>query len=132
MRNRLAILTAAVVLPLTGATSLAVAGQAGAAPPPGNVTLFGTVDDCDDNSSPTQVTIKATTSAGVIETKTDNSLAGTNNSYSVTFKKIPKTGATGKATVTCESDDTYKPKQFTIKGAPTSDPVKQKQNFEPQ
>ena len=132
MRNRLAILTVAAVLPLTGAASLAVAGQAGAAPPPGPVTLSGTVDDCDDGSSPTEVKIKATTSAGVIETKTDNSLAGTSNSYSVVFKKIPKTGATGKATVTCESDDTYKAKDFKIKGAPSEDPVKQKQNFEPQ
>ncbi|MET7474299.1 hypothetical protein ABZT17_08050 [Streptomyces sp. NPDC005648] len=132
MRNRLAILTVAAVLPLVGTSSLAVAAQAGAADTLGQVTLSGTVDDCDNGSSPTVVKIKAVTSAGAIETKTDNSLAGSSNSYSVVFKKIPKTGATGKATVTCEDDTTYKPAQFTINGAPTTAAVKQKQNLEPQ
>lgn len=61
----------------------------------------------------------------------DNSLAGNGNSYSVTFKKIPTTGSTGRPTVTCENDKTYEPDPFTINGAPTSAPVKQKQNLKP-
>ncbi|MFI7500163.1 hypothetical protein ACIBVL_17010 [Streptomyces sp. NPDC049687] len=127
MRNRLAILTVAALLPLTGAAaSLAVAGQAQAVTL-GKVTVFGTVDDCDDDSSPDTVKIKAGS-----ETKTDNSLAGNSNSYSVTFKKIGTNATvTAKATVTCESGATYK-QSFDVKGSPNTDTVKRKQNLEPQ
>ncbi|MDX3453944.1 hypothetical protein PV396_18660 [Streptomyces sp. ME02-8801-2C] len=128
MRNRLAILTVATLLPLTAGASLAAASQADALAPIGKVTLTGTVEDCDSDSSPTDVKIKAGT-----ETKVDNSLAGNSNSYSVTFKKIPTGGtATGKATVTCEDETTYKAANFTIKGSPNTSTVKQKQNLEPQ
>ncbi|MDR6980906.1 hypothetical protein J2X68_007648 [Streptomyces sp. 3330] len=126
MPHRLAILTVAALLPVSGvAASVAVAGQAQAVTI-GKVTLTGTVEDCDDESSPDTVTIKAGT-----ETKTDNSLAGNSNSYSVTFKKIAKNATvTAKATVTCESEDTYK-QSFSLKGSPNTDPVKRKQNLEP-
>ncbi|MFJ9024521.1 hypothetical protein ACIRPU_31795 [Streptomyces sp. NPDC102259] len=126
MRNRLAILTVAALLPLSGvAASVAVAGQAQAVTI-GPVTVTGTVEDCNDGSSPDSVTIKAGT-----ESKTDNSLAGNSNSYSVTFKKIAKNATvTAKATVTCESEETYK-QNFPLKGSPSTDPVKRKQNLEP-
>ncbi|MEU5282231.1 hypothetical protein [Streptomyces asoensis] len=126
MRNRLAILTVAVLLPVSGvAASVAVASQAQAATLV-KVTVTGTVDDCDDESSPDTVKIKAGT-----ETKTDNSLAGNSNTYSVVFKKIAKNATvSAKATVTCEGGDTYK-QTFNLKGSTTADPVTRKQNLEP-
>ncbi|WP_314223494.1 hypothetical protein [Streptomyces zaehneri] len=107
------------------AASVAIAGQAQAVTI-GKVTLTGTVDDCLDDSSPDSVTVKAGA-----EAKTDNSLAGNSNSYSVTFKKIAKNATvTAKATVTCEGGDTYK-QSFSLKGSPSTDPVTRKQNLEP-
>ena len=128
MRNRLAILTVAMLLPLTGGAAIAAASQAEAHVTIGKVTVSGTVDDCDSGASPDSVKIKAGT-----ETKTDNSLAGNSNSYAVTFNKVPTGGSvTGKPTVTCEDETKYKSDPFTIKGSPNSSPVKQKENLEPQ
>ncbi|MFD9002385.1 hypothetical protein ACFV0T_15640 [Streptomyces sp. NPDC059582] len=126
MRNRLAILTVAALLPLTGgAATFVTAGQAQAVTI-GKVTLTGTVQDCDDETSPDTVKIKAGT-----ETMADNSLAGNSNSYSVTFKKIAKNATvTAKATVTCEGEDSYK-QSFQLKGSTSTDPVKRRQNLEP-
>ncbi|WP_405770841.1 hypothetical protein [Streptomyces sp. NBC_01538] len=128
MLNRLAILTIAALLPLTGGASIAAASQAEAHAPLGQVTVSGTVADCESGSSPSEVTITAGS-----ETKVDNSLSGNSNSYAVTFKKIPKSGTvTGKPTVTCEDDSQYASKDITIKGAPSSDPIKlKKQNLAP-
>ena len=127
MRNRLAILIVATLLPLTGGASIAAASQAEAPAPIGKVTVFGTVDDCDSGASPDSVKIKAGP-----ETKVDNSLAGNSNSYSVTFKKIPTGGtATGKPTVTCEDGTKYKSENFTIIGSKDSSTVKQRENLEP-
>lgn len=128
MRNRLAILAVAALLPLTAGASIAAASQAGAHAPIGKVTVSGTVEDCENDSSPSSVKIKAGS-----ESKVDNSLSGNSNSYSVVFKKIPTGGsAQGKPTVTCEDDTTYKSATFTIKGSPDANSVKQKQNLEPQ
>jgi uncharacterized membrane protein len=127
MRNRLAILAVATLLPLTGGVSIAAASQT-EAHAIGKVTVYGTVEDCDSDASPDSVKIKAGT-----ETKVDNSLSGNSNSYSVTFKKIPTGGSvTGKPTVTCDDETKYKSDPFTIKGSPNSSPVKQKENLEPQ
>ncbi|MEW2114926.1 hypothetical protein AB0945_06995 [Streptomyces sp. NPDC005474] len=128
MRNRLAILTVATLLPLTGGVSIAAASQTAAHATIGPVTVSGTVDDCDSGASPDSVKIKAGP-----ETKVDNSLAGNSNSYSVTFKKVPTGGSvTGKPTVTCDDETKYKSDPFTIKGSTNSSPVKQKENLEPQ
>ena len=70
MRNRLAILTFAAVVPLTGAASLAVAGQAAADPNKSTVTLAGSVDDCPNGTTATKVSIKAGNKTGRTRSRT--------------------------------------------------------------
>ncbi|MGW1604814.1 hypothetical protein [Streptomyces eurythermus] len=102
MRNRLAILATAAVLPLTGVASLAAAGSAAADPNNKTVTVTGRVADCENDASPVSVTI--TTSK---ESQTDDSgTVASNNRYSVTFKNVAKKGRDAVATVTCK-DDSY-------------------------
>lgn len=109
MRNRVTILAITVLLPLTGAATLAAAGQAGADPQSPTVTVSGSVDDCDNGESPTKVTI--TTSK---ESKTDKrTTVAKNNEYSVTFKNISTKGRAATATVTCKGDSYTD--DFTIK-----------------
>ncbi|WP_406007426.1 hypothetical protein OG440_15615 [Streptomyces sp. NBC_00637] len=125
MRNRLAIFTVAALLPLTGGASLAIAGQAVAAPPPPVVTVTGTVDDCDDDASPEEVTIATSK-----ESKTDDTGVKSSNKYSVNFKNIPKKGRSATATVTCVGGSTYT-QDFKINGAQGTTPVTQKVHLEP-
>jgi hypothetical protein len=125
MRNRLAILTIAAVLPLTGGASLALASQAGAATPP-PVTITGTVDDCVDGSSPVKVSVA--TNHG---TQVDKKGVKASNEYSVTFKNIPKKGRDATATVTCVSKATYT-QGFHINGAPAAAAVEQEVDLEPE
>lgn len=109
MRNRLAILTVAAVLPFTAAASLAAASQAGADPNSPKVTVTGSVDDCKDGSSPIRVTIQSAQ-----EKRTDKSPdVEDNGEYSVALKKVPTKSQKATATVTCETDS-YAQK-FTLK-----------------
>ncbi|MEU2435842.1 hypothetical protein ACFY9A_12710 [Streptomyces rubradiris] len=115
MRNRLAILATAAVLPLTGVTSLAAAGPAAADPNKATVTVTGRVADCENDASPVSVTI--TTSK---EAQTDDSGTVTsNNRYSVTFKNIARKGRDAVATVTCK-DDSYTDNFRIMRPADTS------------
>ncbi|MDQ0582679.1 hypothetical protein [Streptomyces rishiriensis] len=125
MRNRLAVLTIAALLPLTGGASLAIAGQASAAPPPPAVTVTGTVDDCEDDSSPEEVSIATSK-----ETKVDDTGVKSSNKYSVKFKNIPKKGRDATATVTCVGGSKYT-QEFRVNGAQGTEPVTQKVHLEP-
>ncbi|MFJ7043703.1 hypothetical protein CTU88_41220 [Streptomyces sp. JV178] len=110
MRNRIAVLAVAAVLPLTAAASLATATQAGADPKSPKVTVKGSVDDCSDGTSAVKVTIKT-----VQESRTDKSPdVEDNGEYSIALKKVPAKGQKAKATVTCEEGATYKD-TFTLK-----------------
>ncbi|GGW24243.1 hypothetical protein [Streptomyces alanosinicus] len=103
MRNRVAILVVAAVLPLTGAVSLATAGTAGANPNSKTVTVTGSVEDCESGGSPKQVTIGTSK-----ESHTDDSPNVKNQSkYSVTFHNITKKGRDATVLVTCQDGDTY-------------------------
>ncbi|EKX66075.1 hypothetical protein Sipo8835_31965 [Streptomyces ipomoeae] len=125
MRNRVAILAVAAILPLAGAAGLATS-QATAAQTRPPVTVTGTVDDCENGTSPIKVSIKTSQ-----ETKVDSSGVKNSNEYSVTFKKIPAKGRQATATVTCEQNkDSYK-QTFRIDGAPGNQPVTQEENLEP-
>ncbi|MFD7939815.1 hypothetical protein ACFV4T_35760 [Streptomyces sp. NPDC059755] len=102
MGNRLAIIAAAAVLPLTAAASLAAATQAGADPTNPRVVVAGTVGDCDNDNPPTEVQFTVGK-----EAPSDDSPGVENDGvYKVIFKNIPKKGVKGQAVVTCE-DDTY-------------------------
>jgi hypothetical protein len=117
MRNRVAILAITVLLPLTGAATLAAAGQAGADPNNPKVTVAGSVDDCENGESPTKVVVTTSKESQTDKRKT----VAQNNDYSVTFKNISTKGRAATATVTCKGDS-YED-NFTIKrpaGASTS------------
>ncbi|WP_031486737.1 hypothetical protein [Streptomyces bicolor] len=121
MRNRVAILTVAAVLPLTVVGSLAAANQAGADPNSPKVTVTGSVDDCEDGTSPVRVTIKTAQ-----ETRTDKSTDVVDTGeYTITLKNVPKKSQKPTATVTCEEGATYK-QTFSLKrpaGTATTLPV---------
>ncbi|MEV5899935.1 hypothetical protein [Streptomyces sp. NPDC052127] len=125
MRNRLAIITVATLLPLGGGASLAMASQAAPAPL-APVTITGTVDECVSGSSPVKVTV-ATAHGSQADTKGVKS----SNEYSVTFKNIPKKGRNATATVTC-ADKTKYTQGFRIDGGPDANPVTQEVNLEPE
>lgn len=108
MRNRVAILTIAAVLPLTATASLAAASQAVADPRSGEVVVTGVVDDCENGDAPLRVQITAGQ-----ETSTDENRGVRTNAYSATFQNVPKDGVAARATVTCE-DDSYE-ERFKIK-----------------
>ncbi|QJT03326.1 hypothetical protein G9272_26105 [Streptomyces asoensis] len=113
MRNRLAIIAAAAVLPMTAAISLAAATQAGADPNSKTVVVTGAVEDCPNGTPPNKVTITTTKSKEVRTDKTDVDDTG---EYSVKFTKIAKAGDNGTAKVTCTGDsytDTFKIKRPT-------------------
>ncbi|MFI5678105.1 hypothetical protein [Streptomyces cellulosae] len=125
MRNRVAILAVASVLPLTAVASLAAASQAAADPQSGEVVVTGTVGDCNSGESPQSVAI---TAGG--ETVTDKN-PGVQNAgvYSATFQKIPGKGIAAVATVTCADNDTYTVK-FNIKRPATAGDLVQKKNLQ--
>jgi hypothetical protein len=115
MRNRLAILATAAVLPLTGVASLAAAGPAAADPNKATVTVTGRVADCENDTSPVSVTITTSKESQTDEGKT----VARNNRYSVTFKNIARKGRDAEATVTCK-DDSYKDNFKIMRPADTS------------
>lgn len=109
MRNRVATLAVAAVLPLTAVASLAAASQAGADPNSKRVVVTGSVDDCPDGSGAVSVSI--TTNR---ETRTDR---GTDvedaGKYSITLKNVPVKSQKATATVICETDSYKVP--FTLR-----------------
>lgn len=112
MRKRV-ILALAAVLPLTGVATLAGASQAAADPTKPRVVVQGTVEDCEDDTAPVKVTIKAKNN----ETGFDDSpRVEDDGKYKITFKNIPKKGVKATATVECEVDS-YE-RDFTIKRPP--------------
>ncbi len=125
MRNRVAILAVASVLPLTAVASLAAASQAAADPQSGEVVVTGSVGECNSGESPQSVAIKAGQ-----ETITDKNPGVQNaGAYSVTFQKIPGKGAPAVATVTCADNDTYTV-NFTVKRPATADDLVQRKNLQ--
>ncbi|WP_327429083.1 MULTISPECIES: hypothetical protein [unclassified Streptomyces] len=103
MRNRIAILAVAAVLPLTAAVSLAAAGPAGADPNSKTVKVTGSVEDCESGSSATQVAISTSK-----ESFNDNSPNVINNAtYSVTFHNISKNGRAATVVVKCQDGTSY-------------------------
>ncbi|GGS44465.1 hypothetical protein [Streptomyces cinerochromogenes] len=103
MRNRVAILALAAVLPLTGAATVTAASQAVADPGSPNVTVKGDVDDCSNGSSPTVVSIKSAQ-----EARKDKSPSVTDaGEFKVTFKKVPTKAQMATATVTCDDGRAY-------------------------
>ncbi|MFF1439508.1 hypothetical protein [Streptomyces sp. NPDC058295] len=118
MRNRLAIIAAAAVLPMTAAISLATATQAGADPKSPRVVVAGTVEDCDNDNPPTEVQF----TVGKEAPSDDSPRVEDDGLYKVTFKNIPKKGVKGQAVVTCE-DDTYTQK-VTIKRPANKKPLR--------
>ena len=109
MHNRVAILTLAAMLPLTGAAALAAASQAAADPASSKVTVRGSVDDCKDGGSAMAVSIKSAQ-----EVRKDK---GTNvadaGEYKVTFKRVPTSPEKVTATVSCDDNTTYT-QSFTL------------------
>ncbi|MFI5689593.1 hypothetical protein [Streptomyces sp. NPDC051636] len=125
MRNRVAILAVSAVFPLTGLASLAAAGPAGADPNSKTVTVQGSVDDCEDGTSPATVSI--TTGQ---ETRRDSGPdVGDSGAYKVTFKNVSKKGVKATATVTCEEGAKYRD-TFTLK-RPLGTSTTQTVNLEP-
>jgi hypothetical protein len=112
MRKRV-ILALAAVLPLTGVATLAGASQAAADPTKSRVVVQGTVEDCEDDTAPLQVTIETKKNeVGVDSTPRVED----DGKYKVTFKNIPKNGVKATATVECE-EDSYST-SLTIKRPP--------------
>ncbi|MFG3034288.1 hypothetical protein ACGFZJ_38030 [Streptomyces sp. NPDC048253] len=110
MRNRLAIISAAVVLPLTAVASLAAATQAGADPKSGTVVVTGQVEDCPNGASPNKVTISTDQ-----ESRVDNKDVDTTGQFAIKFTNIAKTGSqTKKVTVNCGSATSYTADNFKI------------------
>lgn len=118
MRNRLAVIAVAAVLPLTAAASLAAATQAGADPKSPRVVVAGTVADCDNDNPPTEVQF----TVGKESPSDDSPRVEDDGVYKVTFKKIPSKGVKGTAVVTCE-DDSYTQK-VTIKRPANKKPLR--------
>lgn len=113
MRKRV-IVALAAVLPLTGVATIAGASQAGADPTKPRVVVTGTVQDCEDDTAPLQVTITAKNGETGVDAQPRVEDDGI---YKITFKKIPA-GAGTKATakVECEEDSYSTP--LTIKRPP--------------
>ncbi|RVU22353.1 hypothetical protein EOT10_23270 [Streptomyces antnestii] len=115
MRNRIAILCATAILPLTAVASFAAANQAAADPASGEVVVTGSVDDCGTGSAPRSVQISTN-----LETQTDGNKGVVRaGAYSVTFQNIPRhKHVRATALVTCR-DDSYTD-HLTIQRPPTS------------
>ncbi|MEV5901330.1 hypothetical protein OG613_26190 [Streptomyces sp. NBC_00015] len=125
MRNRLAILAAAAVLPLTAAVSLAAATQAGANPNSPVVTVTGSVEDCPNGTTPNKVTI--TTNA---ESRTDKTDVDDTGEYSIKFTKITKAGNSASVTVNCGTASSYKGDSFKIKRPADANSTTQEHDIE--
>ncbi|BBC35691.1 hypothetical protein SGFS_069850 [Streptomyces graminofaciens] len=112
MRKRV-ILALAAVLPLTGAAAVTGATQAAADPTKSRVVVQGTVEDCEDDTPPLQVTIETKNNEKVVDS---SPRVEDDSKYKVTLKTVPKNGVKATATVECEEDE-YK-KSFTVKRPP--------------
>ncbi|MER5200656.1 hypothetical protein ACWGA9_13365 [Streptomyces sp. NPDC054950] len=124
MRNRIAVLAAMMVLPLTGVATLATAGSAGADPQSGKVQVTGNVGDCKNGNSPIRVSI----TAGQEKKSDKRATVEDSNEYAVNFQKIKASGQAAVATVTCVgSEYTHK---FTINRPPTASTI-QEEDLEP-
>ncbi|MFF2503445.1 hypothetical protein ACFVTY_08725 [Streptomyces sp. NPDC058067] len=125
MRNRIAILSATAVLPLTIVASLAAANQASADPKSQEVVVTGAVDHCNNDTAPRSVQI--TTSN---ETSTDvNRGVRRAGAYSVTFQTVPRNGSAATATVTCRHDS-YQV-HFTVQRPPGQADLVQEMDLAP-
>ncbi len=113
MRKRV-IVALAAVLPLTGVATIAGASQAGADPAKPRVVVTGTVQDCEDDTAPLQVTITAKNGEVGVDAQPRVEDDGI---YKITFKKIPS-GAGTKATALVECEEDSYSTSLTIKRPP--------------
>ena len=124
MRNRVAVLTITMVLPLTAVAALAAAPQAAADPRSREVVVTGAVDDCDNGRAPLRVRI-TTGQETVIDRNQGVRRAG---AYSATFQNIPRgSGVKARAIVIC-ANDSYA-NSFRIVRPPTAQDLVQRVNL---